>query len=261
MNILVLLKMVPDVVEELAVAPDGRLLDTSFLRMILSERDEHALEEALLLKERYGGTMTVVALDAPEIDDVLFTALAKGADRAIKISGDGIGPSTHTVASLLAQLLPTIPNLLPADLILTGCQAIDDLDGMVAPLLACWLKLPYLGLVTQVEVDMAGSRATLLKEFPGGVRGEYEISLPAILGIQAAEKPPRYVPVAKVRAAMKSQRIESVPAPTMADGGLALVQVLHMAKPVVAGHAEMLEGPPEEIADKICAILAERGLL
>jgi len=253
--------MVPDVVEELTLAPDGRSLDTSFLRMILSERDEHALEEALLLKERYGGTVTVVALDAPEFDDVLFTALAKGADRAIKISGDGAGPSTHTVASLFAQLLPTIPGLLPADLILTGCQAIDDLDGMVAPLLAWWLKLPYLGLVTRVEVDMAGGRALLLKEFPGGVRGEFEISLPAVLGIQAAERPPRYVPVAKVRAAMKSQRIEAVSAPTMANGGLAPVQVLRMAKPEVVGHAEMLEGPPEEIADKICAILAERGLL
>jgi len=51
MNVLVLLKMVPDVVEELEVAPDGKRLDREFLRMILSERDNHALEEALLLKE------------------------------------------------------------------------------------------------------------------------------------------------------------------------------------------------------------------
>jgi len=261
MNILVLLKMVPDVVEELEVASDGKSLDTSFLRMILNERDEHALEEALLLKERYGGTVTVLALDAPEIDDVLFTALAKGADHAVKISGNGVGLGTRATTSLVAQVLASDPGWPTADLILTGCQAIDDLDGQIGPLLSHLLGLPYVGIVAQVAVDPSTRTATVVKEYAGGVRGEFEVPLPAVLGIQAAEKPPRYVPVAKVRAVMKSQRIVSVPAPTIADGGLGLVQVLHMAKPEVAGRAEMLEGPPEEIADKICAILAERGLL
>ena len=83
MNILVLMKMVPDVVEELEVSSDGKALDTEFLRLILSESDDHAMEEALLLKERHGGSVTVLAVDAPEVDDALFTALAKGADRAI----------------------------------------------------------------------------------------------------------------------------------------------------------------------------------
>ena len=82
MKIIVLLKMVPDVVEELEVAADGQTLDTEFLRLIANELDNHALEEALLLKEKYSGTVTVVALDAPEVDDALFTALAKGADQA-----------------------------------------------------------------------------------------------------------------------------------------------------------------------------------
>ncbi|MDQ7851059.1 MAG: electron transfer flavoprotein subunit beta/FixA family protein, partial [Armatimonadota bacterium] len=79
-KVLVLLKLVPDVVEEPEIAADGRSLESSSVRLVVSERDEHALEEALLLKERYGGTVTAVALDVPEVDDVLFTALAKGAD-------------------------------------------------------------------------------------------------------------------------------------------------------------------------------------
>ena len=87
MNILVLLKMVPDVVEELEVAAGGTSLNGEYLRMIVSESDDHALEEALLLKERYGGKVTVLALDAPEVDDALFNALAKGADRVLKIVG------------------------------------------------------------------------------------------------------------------------------------------------------------------------------
>ena len=99
MNILVLLKMVPDVIEELEVAPDGKALDTEFLRLIINERDAHALEEALLLKEKHGGQVTVLALDAPEVDDTLFTALAKGADRAVKITALEPGLTTRATAS------------------------------------------------------------------------------------------------------------------------------------------------------------------
>jgi electron transfer flavoprotein beta subunit len=260
-NILVLLKMVPDVVEELEVAADGKSLNVEFLRLNLNERDNHALEQALLLKDRYGAKVTALALDTPEIDDVLFTALAKGVDRAVKASGAEPGTGTEAIAGLLAQALPAIAGLLPADLILTGCQAIDDLDGMVAPLLAHYLKLPYLGLVTAVAVDAAANRAVVTKEFASGVRGEFEVALPVILGIQAAEKPPRYVPVAKVRAAMKSQQIEAVPLPARAEGGAPPIEVLQLAKPETAGHAEMLEGSPEEIASKICEILTGRGLL
>ncbi|MGA3317594.1 MAG: electron transfer flavoprotein subunit beta/FixA family protein [Candidatus Korobacteraceae bacterium] len=260
MKIIVVLKMVPDVVEELEVAADGKTLDSEFLRLIANELDAQALEEALLLKEKYTGTVTVVSLDAPEVDDALFTALAKGADQAFKIA-DGSGAlSTRAGTYRLAQVLSTIQGLLPADLILTGAQANDDLDGLTAPLISHLLRLPQLGIVTKVSVDTAAGVATVLREFPGGVRGEYEIKLPAVLGIQAAEKPPRYVPVAKVLAAMKSQAIQSVPAPPVADNGGSL-QIEEMAKPEVTEHAQMLRGSPEEIADQLCEILAARGLV
>ncbi len=259
MNILVLLKMVPDVVEELNVAPDGKTLDAEFLRTILNERDEHALEEALLLKERYGATIAVLALDAPEVDDVLFTALAKGADRAVKICDSESGLSTRAAARVFAKAVSTVFGSSSGDMILTGVQAIDDLDGQLAPLLGHQLGLPYMGTVSQVTVDTAKGTATVVKEYTGGVRGEFDVTVPAILGIQGAEKPPRYVPVAKVRAAMKSGKIESVSAPTMEQP--TPVQVLHIAKPEVATHAEMLEGSPEEIASKLYEILAERSIV
>ncbi|MHC4548852.1 MAG: electron transfer flavoprotein subunit beta/FixA family protein [Planctomycetota bacterium] len=259
MNILVLLKMVPDVVEELEVTPDGKSLDLEFLRLIVNETDDHALEEALLLKERHGGALTAVALDGPDIDDVLFTALAKGVDRAVKVTDVDEGLTTWAAASLLAQVLPTVADLMPADLILTGYQASDDLDGLVAPLLAHRLRLPYLGVVTGVEADPAAATCTAVKECAGGVRGEFEVALPAVLGIQGAEKPPRYVPVAKVRAAMKSGTIETVPASVRAEASP--VEVVRLTKPEVAERAEMIEGSPEEVADKLCEILAARGAL
>jgi len=259
MNIHVLLKMVPDVVEELEIAADGKSLAPESLRMILSESDGHALEEALLLKERYGGQVTVLALDSPELDDVLFTSLAKGADRAVKVTGVETGLTSRRAARILSQVIAATDGLMPADLLLTGTQAIDDLDGLVGPLVAHFLRLPFVAIVVQVGVDAATGTATVVKEYPGGVRGEFEVRLPAVLGIQAAEKPPRYVPVAKVRAVAKSRRIESLPAPSQLEPPL--VEVLQMMKPEVAGHAEMLEGPVEKISEKVCEILAERGLV
>lgn len=261
MRILVIARMVPDVVEELEVASDGKSLDRQFLRMIPSESDDHALEEALLLKERHGGEVTVISPQAPEVDDFLFTALAKGADHAIRVDGVAEGLTTRQLAELLAELLKRDARLLPADLILTGVQSIEDLDGLAAPLLAHHLGLPHVAIVTSVELDPGLRQARVIKEFPGGVRGEFEVSLPAVLGIQAAEKPPRYVPVAKVRAAMTSRKIETVPAPEMVPHGRELFEVLELRKPEAAGHAEMLPDSPKEAAEALVSILADRGLL
>ncbi len=260
MHILVLLKMVPDVVEDLEIASGGRALDLDYLRMILSESDDHALEQALLLKERHGGKVTVLALDAPEVDDALYTAAAKGADRVLKVEGMDAGFTTRQAARFFSQVIEDEPGILPVDLILTGVQAIDDLDGLVAPLVADELRMPYLGIITGIGVDASGKTARAVKEYPAGVRGEFQVRLPAVLGIQAAEKPPRYVPVAKVRAAMKSARIECAQVPTLADGGWPAVSVLEMKRNEPAGHAEMLEGAPEQVSGTLCGILAERGL-
>ena len=260
MHILVLLKMVPDVVEELEIASDRRALDLDSLRMILSESDDHALEQALLLKEHHGGKVTVLALDAPEVDDALFTAAAKGVDRVMKVVGMDAGFTTRQAALYFSQMVADGSGILPVDLILTGVQAIDDLDGLVAPLVADALHIPFLGIITGISLDASGSMAHAIKEFPGGVRGEFEIKLPAVLGIQAAEKPPRYVPVAKVRAAMKSIKIECAPLPTLADGGWPAVSVVEMKHNEPPGHAEMLEGTPDQVSDKVCGILAGRGV-
>jgi electron transfer flavoprotein beta subunit len=254
MKILVLMKMVPDIVEELEVSDDGSSLDQEYLRFIVNERDDYALEQALLLRDSL-----VVAPEAPEVDDVLHTALAKGADRVVKVTGIDDHVGTRALAAILAATLPVVPGALPADLVLSGCQAIDDLDGFVAPLLAGSLDLPYLGLVSRLSVDAGTGKAVASKEYAGGVLGRYEVTLPAFIGIQGCEKPPRYVPIAKVRAAMAAGGIETVEA----VGGSAPVQlpVTTMTKPTESGHAEMLEGSVPELAEKLADVLAERGLL
>jgi len=258
MNLFVCLKMVPDTVEELTVAGDGRALETEGLRFRLSDPDEHALEQALRLKEQHGGKVTVVALDAPEVDDALFTALAKGADRVVKIPINQATLGTVATAQVFAAFFKTnAASLSPDTLVLPGSQAIDDLEGELAAHLAEALGLPYVGVVCGVAPG--NGSVTVLKEFAGGLRGEFEVTLPAVMGIQSADKPPRYVPVAKVRAMMKSAKIETVEVPPPAAA--AALEVARMYKPEVAGHAQMLDGSPDEIAGRIADILAERNVI
>ena len=258
MNYLVLFKMIPDTVEELELSDDQKSLNTEYLRYKLSDADEHALEQALILKERHGGQVTVAALDAPEVDDVLFTAIAKGADVVVKIALDQTKLDTRATAQAMAAWIKASNLVGGQTLVMPGAQAIDDLGGELGAWLAEELQLPFIGVVSSVKLDDNCSKALVLKEFSSGLRGEFEVPLPAILGIQSAEKPPRYVPVAKVRMAMKTAKIQSVEVAAAPVSGLAIER---MFKPEVAGHAEMLEGTPDEVAEKLAGILAERGII
>jgi electron transfer flavoprotein beta subunit len=258
MNIFVLLRLAPDTVEELEIGGDGKSLDAEILRFKPNDPDDHAVEQAILLKEKHGGTVTVVALETPEVDDILFTALAKGADRAVKLTGE-LGPvQSEAAARLLAGFLkPAGQALAPDTLVLLRSQSIDDLEGEVGPYLAEALGLPYACVVTQVAPAEGG--VSITREFSGGLRGEFTLPLPAVLGIQSAEKPPRYVPIAKVRAVMKSAKIQTVEVPAVENP--ARVMVERMYKPEAAGRAQMIEGAPEEVADKVVELLAKNSVI
>ena len=88
MNIVVIEKLVPDLVEELEISESGKSLDMEWLRLIINEFDDHALEQALLIKESSDAQITVISPELEGVDDILFTAIAKGADRVIKLTGD-----------------------------------------------------------------------------------------------------------------------------------------------------------------------------
>ena len=259
MKTIVLFRMVPDIVEELEVASDGKSLDREYLRLMLADADNHALEQALIIKERHGGTITVLGEDEPGMEETLFSALCKGADRAIKLNSSPQA-GTHARAHWISKGIRETPDLLPADLIVTGAQAIDDLDGLLAPMLAQFLDLPFLGTITRLDVNPATGAGTALREFAGGVRGEYEIKVPVVIGVQAAEKPPRYVPVAKLRTIMKSRRLEAV---QISDGPwiFPVSEIRSMMKPQETTQAEMLAGSPDEVAAKLAGALLAHGLM
>jgi electron transfer flavoprotein beta subunit len=194
-----------------------------------------------------------VAPDFEGIDDILFTASAKGADRLIKVLGDyESGINNHG----LARALTPIMRDLEPDLILSGVQANDDLDGSIGPLLAGYLDLPYVGYIA--SVSLAAGQATIEKEYPGGLSAEMVVRLPAVLGIQVAEEPPRYVAVSKVRQAMKTSEIEEVEAGDFdLEGG---PTISRMYQPEVGEGATMLEGSLNEIAYQLISILKELGV-
>jgi electron transfer flavoprotein beta subunit len=260
MQIFVLLKMVPDVVEELIIGKDGKSLDEDSIRYKLNEWDEHALEEAVLLKEKYGGSITALALEAPDVDEALYLALAKGANQAFRISGDCKGWQTSVVAGLFSSFLTSKGGSFTNEtIVLTGSQAIDDVEGELGACLSELLKLPYISVVTGLSVDVGTKSASALKEFSGGLRGEFTVPLPAVVGIQSASKPPRYVPIAKVNAAKKTAKIESVSLP--APGVKSTLSIRKMFTPVATGKAEMLTGSPKEISTRIIDIITQRGIL
>jgi electron transfer flavoprotein beta subunit len=253
MNIIVPIKMVPDLVEELSIDPGGAALDTAWMRLILNEFDDHAIEQASLLKERVGGQVTVIAPDAPDVDDVLFTAAAKGADRLIKLIGYSDSLNSHAIARAFT---PIIKANIP-DLILTGVQAHNDLDGQVGPLLAENLSMPYVGYVSAVRVE--NRMAIVTKEYPGGLLAEFLVELPAVLGVQASDEPPRYVAFSKVRQAMQTVSIEEQDIGKIDLSGSATIS--RMFQPEVGERAEMLTGDAGEVATRLVKIMQEHGVL
>jgi electron transfer flavoprotein beta subunit len=255
MKLAVLSKQVPDLVEGLEIDASGKALDPASLRYILSEADDHALEQALLLKERHGGRVEVFALDTGEAQEALTTALAKGADRTVKVTtGLEMPPDSHTAAGIFAALLRGQEY----DLILTGVRAIDDLDGSLGGRIAGLLELPYVGLVRKVETNDGGKAVVVQKEFPGGLAAEIEVKLPAVLGIQAAEQPPRYVPITRLRAVMKTAKVEEVEAAVPERAGL---EIERMFKPEEGAGATLLTGAAPALAQQIVNLLAERRVL
>lgn len=253
-NIVAIVKMVPDLVEELEINDNGTGLARDWLRLIINEFDNHAIEQAILLKERDGGEVTVIAPEAEGVEDMLFTTAAKGADRMIKLTSDfAEDTNNHALARAFAETAKAFQ----PDLILTGVQANDDLDGPVGPLVAEYLGMPYVGYISGVMIE--DGKAIVRKEYPGGLIGEMEVVLPAVLGIQAGEEPPRYVAISKVRQMMKTTEIDEQEIPELDPSGGARINRMYL--PEAAGRAEMITGGEEEIAAKLVEIFKEVGAL
>ncbi|MGO9971541.1 MAG: electron transfer flavoprotein subunit beta/FixA family protein [Solirubrobacteraceae bacterium] len=256
MKIVVALRQTVDLVEELEVSDDGTDLEREYLAFQCNEWDEQALEEALLLADEAGAEVSVIALDEPDVDQSLYAALAKGAARATKLVGAPQGALSNLArAAILAEHLRGIE----FDLLLTGVQSPEDLDGQVGGLLAGLLGLPHVAVA--VGVQPHDGAFTISQEIGAGVIHELRVSAPAVIGVQNARRPPRYVPISRIRATMQEGAIEQLPAPGASAqvSAQASVRVRRLYAPQSSSRAEMLSGGSDEIAARIVEIITERG--
>ena len=253
MDIVVLLRAVPDPAEELELNEDETDLDRDFLGYVLNEFDDHALEEAILLKEEAGGTVTVLAIgNADEVPQMLHTAIAKGADTAIQLGDDLPALDSHAQAELFAGALAS----LSYDAVFCGVQATDEIDGQVGMLLSARLGLPHVSVVVGANPNDSGLRAT--KEYWGGITADYQVSLPAVLGIQAARQAPRYVAVSRIRQAQESGALNEVDATPPAPSSRVRIDAVRI--PDTGEGAAMIDGDESAAAERILEIIRGAGV-
>jgi electron transfer flavoprotein beta subunit len=256
MNVAVAIRLMPKAGDELEVDASGKDIDRELVEMVINEFDDQALEEAVLIKEATGATVTAVGLRADGMDEALRLAYARGADRLILVEAGEIDPYDSRTAAL--AFAAAFRELAP-DLVLTGVQTPSDLFGQTAPYLATMLGWPQANVVVGVTLADGTGTARVVQEYAGGRLAVLGLQLPAVAGVQSASSPPRYVAMARLRQAMTEADAEtlevSVEAPRAAS------KLISLARPTPQAGATMLEGDAEEAAAKIVEVLRERGAL
>ncbi|MGZ6672277.1 MAG: electron transfer flavoprotein subunit beta/FixA family protein [Solirubrobacteraceae bacterium] len=254
MNIAVAIRLMPKAGDELEVDPSGTDIDRELVDMVIAEFDDQALEEAVLIKEATGATVTAVALHAEGAEQALRVAYARGADRVVLVEAGEIDAyDSRTAALAFAEAF----RALAPDLVLIGVQTPSDVFGQTAPALAVALGWPQASVV--VGVTVADGTARVTQEYAGGRLAVLGMELPAVVGVQSASAPPRYVSMGRLRQAMTEATAETIP--VSVDAPDSASRLVSLARPELQGGATMLEGDAEEVAAQIVAVLRERGAL
>jgi electron transfer flavoprotein beta subunit len=252
MNIAVAVRLMPKAGEELELDSSGTDIDREYVDMAITDFDDQALEEAVLIKEATGATVTAIGLRADGIEEALRVAYARGADRVVIADPGELDPYDSRSAAL--AFADAFRRLGP-DLAMVGVQTPYDVFGQTAPVLAATLGWPQASVV--VGVTVADGTARVTQEYAGGKLAVLGLQLPAVVGVQSASAPPRYVSMSRLRQAMTEAEPEllavGVEAPARAP------QLVALARPEPQTHATMLEGDAEEMAAQIVAVLRERG--
>lgn len=262
MDIIVCVKHVPETAEaDLKIAENGKEIETSNLVFDINEWDDYALEEAILLKEKLGGSVTAITVGSKDADSTLRKCLARGADKAIRLTDEAFkGSDGYATAKILHAVIKN----LSFDLILTGTQAGDDGYAQVGPVLAELLGIPHATMVKKIE--LSGKLARVHRELEGGLGEVLEIELPALLAVQTGINEPRYVSIMGIRKAMKREievlglRELGLREEDVGEAG-SWIKVERLFIPPAEKEAEIIGGTPEEIASRIAEILKARGLI
>ena len=206
MNHIVCMAYVPDTETKIKIGADGKSIDESDVKWIVSPYDEYALEEALKSKEAKGGTVTVVTFGPAKADVGLRECLARGADEGVRIASDGLAQ----VDSLgVARLLAAVIKPMTFDVLWLGNKGVGTDAQTLVPMLAEMLDLPHVNLVTKLE--WKEGTVTCWREIEGA-KEVVETPLPALLAAQKGLNEPRYASLKGIMAAKKKTITVKTPA-------------------------------------------------
>ncbi len=254
MNTIVVIKQVPDTAIRIQDRVQDGKVDLEGITWITNPYDEFAVEESLRLREKHGGTVTLIALGPERVQSAIKDMLALGADEGIHLSDPAFA---SLGARERAQVLAAAVRKLPFDLIWSGWKGVDYDEGLVPTYLARDLDLPYVAAVTEFQVT--DGRATVRREVEGGIE-TIEVPLPAVFGAQKGLNEVRY-PSLKGIMAVKRKQIAIWSTRDlgldMAALGASAVEVTRIERPPDRPPGRIIEGACEEAARELARLLRE----
>jgi electron transfer flavoprotein beta subunit len=259
-EILVCVRRVPDTAEnEIELNRAGNDIERDDLVYSVNEWDNYAVEEALQIVAKTGGSVTVVTVGGEDDEEVLRREMAMGAHHGVLITDDAFNGSDGRG---IATILKAYVQKGKFDLILTGVQA-EDGGAQVGGMLASLLDYPFASLVNAIEV-LDGNKLKISREIAGGNKEMNEIDLPCVLSIQTGINEPRYVGMRGIRQVASLE----IPIYGASDLGLdsnsvgdaaAKVKRTDYFVPTLGKGAEILQGSREEIIDNLVGLLKAKG--
>ena len=216
----------------------------------MNEPDAYALEEALRLKEQHGGEVVVCSVGPARAAQVVREALARGADRAIRVEGEGLAAAD---AAMVAEALAGAVREEQFDLVLTGLQSDDQGFAQTGVVLAELLGIPHATII--MEVQVADGRLRVKRELEGGWFQWVSMPTPALLTIQSGINQLRY---ATLRGIMAAKRKDVRVVEAAAD--LAPRQeILEIRVPEKTKETRMIAGSPADAAAELVKVLREEA--
>jgi electron transfer flavoprotein beta subunit len=248
MKIAVCAKLVPATDNVLKISESKDSIADRGETLVVDDGDEYAIEEALASKQAHGGEVWVVTVGGLRSQEVLYHALAKGADKGVRIDSDL--DDSETVSQVLAAFFKTHQ----FDLIVTGVESSDNSSAVTGVTVAEKLGLPHAMAVTKIEAT-EGTKMRLQREIRGGTYVLMEVELPAVISVQSGIRELTYVSTVKLMKA-RQRPIQSL---EYADLGLESKTVNEARKTKIVEmsfrkgekRTEFLKGEPIEVAQQL----------
>lgn len=261
MKLLVCIKQVMESGSEIKINDSGHWMKySSTTRFEINKYDEYAIEEAILIKEKFDNVhIDVITVGPSRAEDALRRALGMGADEAIHILDEtqGYRPPVTT-----AGWIADFARDRNYDLILTGIMSDDEMNGQTGPMIAQILNRPCAGTTIKEEISADQRTITIEREIEGGAKDVFQIALPCVLTIQTGINSPRYPSLSKVLRA-KKKTIDLILAQTLKESLANSGQPpeLHaMSFPQKTPLGVVLEGSSREKAVALLDILVSKSL-